>query len=260
MELDITKHGDALEREYAVFITTRLQAYDLIWKKYIGNDGTANLIAVSALDQDENRERQLFAQHHYSCLESIICMKLIVEESEARIINDITDYIHINNDFLAFQAHAGRINDCLRKCGDHFDKGNVSKDLEEYYKQRNTVLHGCKLPFLIVYGVLAIPTPKGVEEDRSRWNDKKSWKDAEQDDFDFMSSYMKETFDGIVKELNKALYNILDRVKEYAIEKKFTLEVANSAYMTTVSGIQDNHAIPENFLVPLSGSTPTIKG
>lgn len=156
--LDVTIHGDRLEREFGDIINNHLPAYNKIWSLYIGNDGQSKMPVFTHLPAEEARRRQIFSQYHYSCFESIVSLKVICEKVKVfKINNDIHDYIQVNNDFVAFQAHAGRIRDCMKKIGESMNVGDLATGLEEYYQQRNNVLHGCKIPFSIIEGYLAIP-------------------------------------------------------------------------------------------------------
>jgi hypothetical protein len=157
MELDISKHGDILERNYSGLIDQRLPAYSEIWKRFIGNTGKGRMIEIPNLQEDEERKRIIFSQYHYSCFESIVGMNLLVGRISSTSISDIDEYVQINNDFLSFQAHAGRIRDCVRRMGELFGLDNLDKGLNDFYQQRNEVLHGCKVPYMIIEGMLAIP-------------------------------------------------------------------------------------------------------
>ena len=118
VEPDISKHGDILEQTYSELLFGKLPAYVEIWNRYIGNDGSANLIKIENLDEKETKNREIFSQYHYSAFESFVGMRLIADNIDQLDLTSIEEYIRANNEFLAFQAHAGRIHDCVKKMGE----------------------------------------------------------------------------------------------------------------------------------------------
>lgn len=223
-DLDVTIHGDRLEREFGDIINNHLPAYNKIWSLYIGNDGQSKMPVFTHLPAEEARKRQIFSQYHYSCFESIVSLKVICEKvKDFKIKNDISDYIQVNNDFMAFQAPTGRIIDCLEKVGASMGMPDLAKDLIDYYKQRNNILHGCKIPFSIIEGYLAIPQIKGTGEDAMKWNDKMSWDDVNQNDFDFLEDYMNVGYMRIVPEVNSALSRLITNVSDLVEKLKIKI-------------------------------------
>lgn len=263
MELDITKHGDILEVTYSKLILERLPAYAEIWKRFIGNTGQGRMIDVNGLDKKEQQRRTLFSQYHYSCFESIVAMKHLIQEissTEVQCINQcIKEYLRVNNAFLCFQAHAGRIRDGVKKMGKFFQIPNLDKDFNEYYQQRNVVLHGCKIPYMIIDGILAIPPIKGEEENAECWNSNRTWPEMNPDDFQFLPEYVSATFEGILEKLNSALYKLLPKIKETVAQLKIELELKEDEhfkYSPTTSGIMENHVFNIVRFQNKSGSLP----
>lgn len=223
--LDVTKHGDRLEREFGDIINTSLGAYKTIWSLYIGNDGQSRMYSVPSLEEKENKKRKKFAQDHYSCFESIVGLKVLCDKVKSCKVSNMHDYVHINNDFMAFQAHAGRIRDTLKRCGELLGDNNLANKLNEYYQQRNNVLHGCKVPFSIVEGAICIPRIKGAEEDSTKWNDTMTWDDVDQNNIEFLDDFMNETYREIVYEVNTALSRLISTVKTLTEKLKIKLDV-----------------------------------
>ena len=241
---DISKHGDVLEKEYNELLLGKLLAYVEIWKHYIGNDGTGRLIEMPNLDDQETKNREMFSQYHYSAFESLVGMKLVVDSVDE--IESIEDYIRANNEFLAFQAHAGRIHDVIAKMGYHFGFNDLNKKLKDYYQQRNVILHGCKIPFIFIEMLLAIPPIMGSEEQPEKWHLKKSWNEVRDEDYAILSEYLEETFESITVLLNNALNRLLPRVKEFVLSKGFVLEIpvkddAEHGFVISGANITDNH-------------------
>jgi len=258
MKLDISKHGDILEQTYYQVIQTKLPAYEEIWKRYIGNDGQAKLIDIDVLTDDEKNNRIKFSQYHYSAFESIICIKELIDEANKTKITDIQSYLKINNMFLAFQAHCGRIRDCVKRMGELFGDKYLYQKLDEYYEQRNEALHGCKIPFMVIEGFIAIMPIKGKTEDNSKWNNKKSWQDVNTNDFNFLSDYMNKIYEEICSILNSCLYQLLEPIESIMKTHNMRLEPNKSEYPNyNSSGIQNNHFYTSTCF-SCSGSTGSI--
>ena len=259
MELDITKHGDILEVTYSKLIVERLLAYAEIWKRFIGNTGQGRMIDVEGLDKKEQQRRTLFSQYHYSSFESIVAMQHLIQEISSTKVHSIEEYLRVNNTFLCFQAHAGRIRDGVKKMGELFRILDLDKDLNEYYQQRNQVLHGCKVPYMIIEGILAIPPIKGEKENAEYWNSNRTWHEMNPDDFQFLPDYVSVTFEGILEKLNSALYKLLPEIKKTVAQLKIGLELKEGEcikYSPTTSGIMNNHVFNIVTFQNKSGSLP----
>lgn|GEM_PF-7060703 len=147
----------------------------------------------------------------------------------------------IQNHFLAFHANSGRIHDsikniltlyCLDEASKDKDKDrklNTTatrwlKQLEDYYQIRNTVLHGKKLPFGEMQGILLIPIPEGEPTHSGLWHTSKSWDDIKESDFEYCSDYLVETYHGILQITNGIFGNILGIIKEIITGAHFELD------------------------------------
>ncbi|MFA4907663.1 MAG: hypothetical protein WC602_05325 [archaeon] len=246
MTLELSKHGDILEQHYYSIIEKNIPAYEEIWKRYIGNNGKAKIIQVVNLPCEENSRRILFSQYHYSAFESIVCICELINDVDEIELSNIKNYVRLNNCFLSFQAHAGRIRDCVKKMGESFNLNYLYIELDEYYKQRNEILHGCKIPFLIIDGFYAIPKIKGIKEDVEKWHDSMGWNDIQDKDgnFKFINDHMAETYREILKLLNKCLYTLLPYIKDVVKRFNFNLEPNEDIeYISdiTISGMYGNH-------------------
>jgi hypothetical protein len=236
-KLDVTLHGDSIERSYKDIIDTQLPAYNQIWSVYIGNDGSAHIPGQPQLPEEERLKRQKFSQDHYSCFESIVCLKHICERvRQIGEIKKISDYIDLNVLFFAFQAHAGRIRDCIKRLGDLMEHDDLEKDLNDFYKQRSTALHGCKIPFAIdEYGYLSIPRIEGELSNKLQWHNKMNWEDIHPENFVYLIDQIEETYRGIVNQLNKALFKIVPKIKNKVTMLKITLS-APAQLKSSLSG------------------------
>jgi hypothetical protein len=224
-------HGDSLERAYADFICQRFPVYEEIWKIYIGNNSKAKIIALDHLEPNLSANRVQFSEYNYSCLESIILLKRIVDRYLVeRVLNNIEEYLDSQNDFLLFQLHLGRIKDLVEKMGVIINKKGIEKELNEYYQQRNTVIHGKKLPFIFIEGVLGIPIPKGQDEDIGKWSSDKNWDDVDANSFELISEFYKVTFDNLLICLNKVYFNILTSIKSIVQVNNIEIQPVDVSY------------------------------
>lgn len=216
MALDIAVHGDVLEKKFANLIKTQLPYYEEVWKRFIGNDGTAHAIEIPKINEKESQDRTIFSQCSYSVLESVVCIQLLIQELHGISLphKSVEDYLKINTLFLAFQAHAGRIRDCMKRMGEKMLLPNLYRKVDEYYKQRNNVLHGCKVPFAIKGGIFEIPDIEGSEEGVGKWNDKLTWNDAKNLKHIPLLEYLDETFRGLISNVNSCYAELLKPVNE----------------------------------------------
>ncbi len=245
MQPDISIHGDVLEKAYHDVLLGKLPAYIEIWNRYLGNDGTANLIEIPNLDEQEKKDREIFAQYHYSSFESLVCMRVIADDIDKIDLTVIEGYINANNEFLAFQAPAGRIHDCVKRMGNLFGCQDLERELYDYYQQRNEILHGCKIPFIVIEGLLAIPSIMAEKQDSNKWHSNKLWSEVESKDFAFLSEYLSETFDQIGQLLNKTLYRLLPKAIGLVKSKNFQLQIPErdreQGQVVSGTNMTDNH-------------------
>ncbi len=214
MPLDLSEHGDAIERLYSDYIESRLSGYKKIWESYIGHNGAGSYLEIPSIGQEERDRRDLFVQYHYTCLESIISMLEILEKIEhAQEVSlaaqeGIKSYIDCLNLFIAFYAHSGRIKDLVEKMASNWGQGNLGNSFNEFYQQRNNVLHESKLPVAFIAEVIAILPPEGAQEDPKKWGRGRIWANAKEDDFKFIFEYLSGYYENILNELNNFLESL----------------------------------------------------
>ena len=105
------EQGDYLEQNFKDTIRQLIPNYEKIWGSYIGHDGSGRFINVNGLTVEENSKREKFAEHFYTCMESIICMNYIAKNLTDTYLTQPTEYLNILNSFMSFQAHSGRVRD-----------------------------------------------------------------------------------------------------------------------------------------------------
>ncbi len=245
------KQGDYLESNFQDTIRQLIPNYEIIWGSYIGHDGNAKMIDVKGLSESEKTKREKFAEHFYTCMESIICMNGLAEECNTVDIKKPSEYINLLNSFMSFQAHAGRVRDnAIKLLGLHFNNERVNElipQLEDLYQQRNQVLHGKKLPLRIEDSLVLIATPMGKEDRPEKWNSDMNWSEFHESNFEFISEYLKSTVIQISQAYNNLVGNLIEPILAIVKEKGINLDSGIKPY-STLNGIS-------GFQGPISGST-----
>jgi len=238
----LEEHGDFLERQFSQFILEKIPTYSQIWCMYIGNDGTAHAAEMiehrgegfRKISEIEQQRRINYSEYQYTLLESLLLLDHLLKK-DYHIRENFHDYFDLQNNFLAFHANSGRIRDNIRKMlflffEDGRNPGRLNERanellnyLDDYYQQRNEVLHGKKLPFGSFEGELLIAKPKGEEEKKSLWESKRNWDDFEERDLEFAIEYLDETFNGLIQVANRLLMNIQERIAEILAKNNFRL-------------------------------------
>jgi len=245
------EQGDYLEVNFKDTIRQLLSNYETIWGSYIGHDGNGRMINVDGLTGDEKRSREKFAEHFYTCMESIICMNSLAEDCNTVDIKKPNEYINLLNSFMSFQAHAGRVRDnAIKLLNLYFNQERVNElitQLEDVYQQRNQVLHGKKLPVRIDESLVLIAPPMGKEDRPEKWNSGMSWSDFHYLDFDFIKDYLKLTVDQVSTAYNNLLGNLIGPILDVVKDKNINLDEVGKKS-------SDLHRIV-GFQGPISGST-----
>jgi hypothetical protein len=223
MKLEVSTHGDRVERQYIHIIEERLPAYALIWSMYVGNDSKGRIPGVTGLSDPEKERREKFSQFHYTCLESVIGMYEIIHSAKYNQYYEIRDYICQNNDFIAFMAHMGRIRDNVKKMGKLFGIRDLDSGLEEYWKARCIVLHGIKVPFMLKEQAVFIANLGETDTENTAWDDRrmKVWSKFYKGDYREIAEYLTETYDEVTRILNSCLDKILPRIEEIQTKTPF---------------------------------------
>jgi len=232
----LSEHGDILERTEYEFINSKLGGYEIIWKQLVGHDGKGKMPQLQ-LPEDASKTRVKFAESMYTCLESAVCMKYIVEEIKDLQVTGYKEYLKFLNSLICFQAHAGRIRDNIKKLtASMISSGREQEEcnilLEKCYQERNNILHGTKIPFALLEKSVLIPLPQGKDIDTKRWSTDKTWDDIEIEDYKFLEIYLQESFDDILSNLNRSLFKILPHVYSFVEENDIKLVAPDTPYQT----------------------------
>ena len=126
-------------------------------------------------------------------------------------------YIRFLNDFLAFQANAGRVKDNFEKLLHIYlnkkSENEISRSLNSIYQERNNVIHGRKVPYSLFENLVLIAPPEGEKNDDKKWNDKMSWNQFDKKDLVFLVDYLSETLHEICIISNDILGQILGPIR-----------------------------------------------
>lgn len=203
-------HGDIIERHFADRINKVFPAYEMIWSKYIGNDGHAQSLPMAYGSRGAEASREKIWQRFYTILESVaICWDIEEELEQIKEINSVKIYTKNLNQWMAFYAHMGRIHDMIKGIANVLKRPNLLKPFDDYWQERNIVLHGPKVPMKFIYNVLTVPS---FGENPRKWNDKMVWSELGSADFDFIAAGVTSILRGLEPKLERLfaeLYKVL---------------------------------------------------
>ena len=231
--------GDVIEIYYKEFIRQYIPKYELIWGKFIGHDGNGQMIPVDSLSVAEQEKRINFSEFLYTCIESFVCMFEISRENIRINLTNPPEYLTMLNKFIAFQGHAGRIKDNTEDLLLIYFREERVKELmtrlNDTYQQRNTILHGKKLPLSIEDSMVLIATPKGEEESIKEWHSQMNWQNFDSEQMIFLEDYLRNSLEQISQTFNDILSNLEEPI--YQIVKDFSIEI-DQALTLEVKGKQ----------------------
>jgi len=208
---DLASNGDPLEREYAAFLRDRLPSYGLVWSHFVGNDGSSDLPGVPGLTPALELMRGQVNQLSYSAMESAI----IAERCNTKIgsltagyalTGSLTAdaYLDLSETLFGYYAHLGRIRDLVEKMGAAIGLPRLAEKLDEYYKQRNNILHEARVPMMLTGNAIGIVPPEGAADDEKKWGKNRLWTAKERLDMRDVSPLIKETTDAVLQKLEDA--------------------------------------------------------
>jgi hypothetical protein len=206
----LKSHGDLIERYFADRIHEVILAYARFWARYIGNDGNAQALPMPNAKKDAEESRERYWQRFYTILESLaICWDIEEELIELQEIYSFKVYAKNLNQWMAFYAHLGRIHDMVKATVNELKRPDLLKPFDDYWQERNIILHGPKVPMKLVYNVLAVPS---FGYSPRNWNDKMVWSQLGPADFEFIAAGVTSILRGLEPRLNRCfaeLYKIL---------------------------------------------------
>jgi hypothetical protein len=252
--INLKKHGDILEKTYYDNILVNIPLYEELWKKIIGNNGNAKIIESN--DGAIDKFRRFIAQHSYTIFESLVCLFRITQKETN--VNTLDEYLNANNDFILFQTHCGRIRDCVHKIGTELKLDKLENNLENFYKIRNQVLHGKKLPFTFIEEMFVLPKVSGKNINPDYWDDNLLWEDINPKEMEIVDEIYKNLYSEMIACLNSVYSKILTEIKNKSELNKIISMMDNyipndNNYVISL-GIQDNHLMADRILQSASGS------
>jgi hypothetical protein len=206
----IVNHGDELEKNSAEFIQTFLQHYEKTWSIFIGHAGNGQManMYVNISDGTEipkqiQEIRIQFAEHHYTILESLCCLRRI-NDMLKNAVGSFEDYMDMQNYLAAIGTHLGRIHDNSESCFvilkyNVKDSSVYMERIKEFYYKRHIFVHGKKIPFQIdELGLYLIPELRRAKGSLEGWDRDMSWEDANGSTynylFDFLETQLKDLY------------------------------------------------------------------
>jgi hypothetical protein len=210
----VSKDGDWLEQKAADFIISSIPAYEIIWQNFIGNIGNATMAEIKGISHDDEKMRKDFSEHHYTILESLYFMQLIIDdETKTKEVNSFEDYRRVINQIMSFQAYAGRLRDNMEACylsiSNSYESKCATDSLEEFYHVRHVFIHGKKVPFGIDKdGLFKISQVKKNKLSNDGFGLESGWNDVTKDDLVYAEDLMKEAMEGLKPLVN----NLLNRL------------------------------------------------
>ncbi len=252
--LNLIEHGDILESQYYTEVVTSISTYETFWRQYVGNDGNAQI--VESGNSNVDRTRRDLAQHSYTILESLVSIYRIKMQNLPII--SLEDYLNENDRFILFQTQCGRIYDCVHKIGNILHLPTLEEHLVSFYKTRNQVLHGKKLPFTIIEGMFTLPRIMKDESENEKWHDKLLWNELNQGALEFVFDVYNELYNEMVKQLNAVYTKIISSLSGDKKFQKVSLILNNyerkpNEYIVA-SGISENHVMASIIVGEASGS------
>lgn len=238
--ISLKDHGDDLEHTYYEFIHNKLSNYEKIWQIYVGNDNKNLIPVIQHLKVSDTKIRERISRHHYTVLESIICMNRITIKFNSlhnNSIRTLDDYLDTMNNFTSFQAHAGRVKGNLEHITGAASRTDVTTgmgrpsvdSLDKYWLTRNIALHDIKLPQDLDKELLQlkIALPKHEHNDGLGAYDVKnsSWANLTGIIWYDLPSYLQTTFDEFVDRVNDILGEVLILIETIVKAKSIIIPV-----------------------------------
>jgi len=179
--------------------------------------GKGEIFSMPNLPDSEANRRKRVSQYSYTILESFICIYEICRTDHFIEKSDQGTYLRTLNDLVAFQAHIGRMRDNIKHLlSSFFEKPETSEKysrFQDFYKKRNHVLHGKKLPMRILESMVLVPKIEGKSIEPSAWNSNLTWEDYREEDFVFVDEFLQSTLNELMTIVNDIYGSLYDKVK-----------------------------------------------
>ena len=241
-------HGDDLEKKYSEEIISKVYAYDLIWSNFIGNNGLNQLVSLRNFPVQKNDYRKRFSEHHYTIIQSIICLRLIKEDIILFNASQSDAVLRIQNHILSFYGHMGRIFDNLLQLVYYYGRiadkitkeldldemvhdnrfvRPMVKEIEEFYYQRHIVLHGKQVPIgSDKIGNIIFPILKTEKNNPAGYDKTMTW--SEVGEMTLLTDSITEIETNLPSCVNSILHVMFNDLKKYLNEHNIVIEPPSS--------------------------------
>jgi hypothetical protein len=213
------ENGDVVEAQYAGWIRERIPEYEELWARVIGHDGKGQPLGVNPGLSLAGFKREAFFQAHYTVLITLLNLDKAARnyDKELPTIKDAEDYLKLHRDITSFMAHVGKIRDMFKIMDGALPQGpSTWKRFDDFYSQRNSVLHGPIPCITLDAGLPCLPQPASRVATNTEWSDKSYWKDLENYRFKAVSEFFPETVRDLLPLVRAALSEYLDYFKSHA--------------------------------------------
>lgn len=230
---NLKKYGDNIEREYYDFISQNLPSYVQIWESFIGNDGHCHPLPLSNTNDEIDNKRDFVNQLIYTSLISIICMKLIADNSKL-VSTGENKSLSMINEVITFHAHCGRAYNSIEKLFATLKIRDLSsvKTMQQYWETRCTVIHEHQFPYLWEGAAFLINTDYDKDS---------KWDQTNLDDLEYVDDYYSSFIEGFVPLVNQSYSVFYSHLNDYM--KKNTISLTD--YPLQVQSTIESSSIQE---------------
>lgn len=261
-------NGDGFERAEVSWIRSRLPSYELVWQKFIGNDGSNTPLPLDGLTDEQAEARRLFYQSHYSLAvysylfdqhanDALASLRASIEEGTHRhVATHLRDMKHLTT----YVALLGQACDMVETIAKALKDPQIADKIQPIFSQRNNSIHAARIPVRYdPYGVLIPPISR--REKDGGWEKFKTWSAVERAEFNYLEKWMSD----LRAEFFETMANPLSPMIAKAAEKRFGRHIVwRSSFIPTstlfpgVSSSDDPRLAPrhdqqDRFGIPLSG-------
>jgi hypothetical protein len=256
--MDITlESGDWIERENAKWIRIHIPEYEEIWSRVVGHDGKGQPLPPNPNLAVSEFDRPAFYQAHYTVLITLLNLDALATgyDKDLPVVETPADYLHLQRDITDFMAHVGKIRDMFKIMDATMRTGpKVWKTFDDFYAQRNNVLHSAVPCIIIDSGLPQLPQPGSKEENVRDWTDSSYWDDWRNMRFKLVSEFFPQTVSELVALVRSALSKYLTFFKTSATEGLPKYQVSGPPWTTNVKGVVLRATGESGVMVPaLSG-------
>ena len=236
--------GDDIEISHLQWIREKLPTYEEIWSTFIGHNGKGQPLSIINLPESERENREKFYQAHYTLLHCFLQARDAVKR-----VDDMQAYVPEPNAYMAIQreldtflVNIGRARDMFKMMDSTLKlKGTVSKEFQDLYQKRCSVLHSTIPSQKIEDGILHLPDIAGNEKSDSLWHNESRWSGAANLNYRVAPEVLFEIFESLLSQAQGGLSSLLNQIKnllsQYGAYIEQDPEFTRDSNSTTFSGV-----------------------